>query len=391
MTAYRKSPNGSGTVYRDERGWCSEAWVDLPDGRRRRLRGRGRTAHAAIAARQRAIDKALGGAPAYDRLTVAQLARQWLDAREGDWKPATLASYRVALDHHILPELGHSLVMSVRSLDAQRVLASVRAKSSSGGHAALANRCRRVMHAMFNQAKRWGIVTHNPISGIEPVRVERREARAWSPNEAERFLLTCGRSPYREFFEAALFTGLRSGELLVLRWRDVEDGSVIVRRTYSQHAPERVVSAPKTTGSRRRVPLPGWLAASLEARRGQPDGLVFASRTGRLLNPTNVRRALIAYSERAEVPIVRFHDLRRTYATVLAMQGNAPSVIQRLLGHATPDLALRVYTAVYETSYKDIVPAFGGYGGGHGDAPARPIATSDAQAGEGDSVPDTLN
>ena len=384
-----RSPNGAGTLYREAgRGWVSEAYVDLPDGRRKRVRGRGRTVDEAVVARARAADRLLRESPDYDRLTVTELSEQWVGAREGDWKPSTVASYRAALDLHVLPVLGGARVRLVRSLDAQRVIASVRAKAP-GANVALANRVRRVMHALFNQAKRWGVIEHNPIAGLEPVRARAREPRAWTEAEAFAFLRAAARSPYRELFEAAVFTGLRQGELIALRWRDAEFGMLVVRRTYSQHAPGRV-SAPKS-GRSRRVPLPPELWRALEARRGRPDELVYGSRRGTMLNPVNVRRALIAYAQRAGVPVLRFHDLRRTYATLMAQQGSPPALVQARLGHATPDLALRVYTVVNERLYEERVPAVGGYFGGSPHDPARPHAASGEQDGTVVVVPEALN
>lgn len=382
----RRAPNGAGTLYKEEAEgrrarWVSEAYVNLPDGRRVRVRGRGDSAEAAVLARVERSRAAVEAHPNAQRLTVKQLADRWVEARSPSWKAATLASYRVALDHHILPEMGTLRVAAVSSLDAQAVLTRVMRKSD-GRHVSVANRSRRVMHALFAQAKRWGLIRENPVTGVEPIRRLAPPRAYWTRAQALAFLVKAERSPYRDLFHAAITTGLRSGELLALRWRDVTDDGFLVRRTYAQRTPGRVQESPKSSAAYRSVPVPAELRDRLEPRRGSPDALVFASRTGRMLNPSNVTRALRAYAEAAEVPVIQFHALRRTYASLLAEAGYHPSVIQRNLGHATPDLALRVYTSVSDAlAQRAVVELSGGSFGGSVTSRAQPSdASGDAVA-----------
>lgn len=361
----RKNPNGAGTVYREKgRGWTSEAWVDLPDGRRRRVRGRGPSPEAAIRARLARERELVEGNPAASDVTVALLIERWLTgAHASSWAAETRRSYRAAVKHHILPEIGAARVQLVTAFDIQRVLDRILAENEA--HVSVANRVRRVLHTVFNHAVAWGIRDSNPVAAVKPIRRPAREQAYWTREEAQAFLAAADASPYRLLFEAALSTGLRIGELIALRWRDFDGGLFHVRRTYSQGAVGRVQEHPKSRTSNRRVPLPPSLAERLEAARGEPEGLVFPSRRGRLINPGNVHRALRNYARKAGVPEIRVHDLRRTYASLLAGDGYHPSVIQRLLGHASPDLALRVYTSVHESQLEGATVDVGGRIGGN--------------------------
>lgn len=361
-----KNPNGAGTVYKEKgRGWASESWVDLPDGRRKRVRGRGATPALARMDRVLKEERLVKEHPAANDMTVAVLARQWLTgATSSGWSAETRRSYRTVLKLHVLPRLGGVKVQRVTALEVQRVLDAI-LEASGGEHVSVANRARRVMHTLFQHAVAWGVTPHNPVASVKPVKRPVREQAFWTREEAQAFLAAADGSPYRLLFETLLVTGLRVGEAIALQWRDVQDGLVHVHRTYSQSATGRVQDHPKSRTSNRRVPLPPSLADRLEGRRGPPEGLVFASRTGRLLNPGNVHRALRNYARKAGVPVIRVHDLRRSYASFLAGDGYHPSVIQRLLGHASPDLALRVYTSVHEGVTDRAVVTLGGHDGGN--------------------------
>lgn len=394
----KRAPNGGGTLYREEVAgrrsrWVSEAHVNLHDGRRVRVRGRGATAEDAVMARlakARALDDAN---PAVGRLTVRQLSDRWVEAGRRSWRASTVRSYRTSLDLHVLPVLGAAFVARVGALDAQRVLTRS-LRSADPPPVAAANRARRVMHALFAFARESGLIHDNPIDGVRSVRVEAVERGWWTRGQSIAFLAAAARSPYRDLFHAAIVTGLRMGELLALRWTDVGAAGVTVRRTYSPHVPGRIQEAPKSSASRRTVPVPPSLLDRLEARRAHAGDLVFPSRMGEVLNPSNVNRALKRYAAAAEVPVLRFHDLRRTYASLLAEDGYHPKKIQRLLGHSTVDLALRVYTSVSDASLAVAVvdlDAAGGNIGGHADGPQRPSSALGVRLAAVDVAPDTMN
>lgn len=393
----RRGPNGAGTVFQEAgRAWCSQAYVNLPDGRRKRVRGRGATPEAAVRARIEAERRLIEAHPAAARMTVNQLAEQWKEARSPSWRPSTLKSYETALDKHILPEIGKARVQLVTGLEIQRVLTKVRRKGDpvrgrTSENVALANRCRRVMHALFQAAVQWQVVSVNPVAAVEKLPAIDKPRGYWTRAEAATFLQAVAGTRWHALFHAALATGLRVGELLVLTWRDVTPDGVAVRRTYSQQAKGKIQAEPKTRTSRRVVPVPPSLRAELEAFRGAADELVFPSQTGVVLSQSHLRKVLIKYATAAGVPVIKLHDMRRTYASLLAEAGYHPSVIQRLLGHATPDLAMRVYTSVRDAALEEAVVDFGSQIGSSPHGPVRSSAV-DIAGVEGEGVSsDTLN
>ena len=335
---------GQGSVYREagrRTRWVAEVTVTLADGTKRRVRARGRTSDEAMLARDDRVARVLAEQPG-GPTTVGETAERWLVARAHALKPSTVVTYRKSLAY-AEPLMGRPIA-SVTPLDVQDVIDGVLARAGRSDMRAAADRCRRVLSTLFAQAVAWDLAPANPVDRVPRVRPRERERGYWTRAEVGAFLATARGEGYYPLFLAAITTGLRLGELLALRWGDCEAGSVVVRRTLSSDA-RGVVTAPKSAAGRRRVPIPPELPGAL-GPPGAPDDLVFVSRSGGPLTPSSVRRALDRIAARASVARLRFHDLRRTYASLLAEAGHHPSVIQRLLGHASPDLAMRVYTSV---------------------------------------------
>jgi integrase len=215
------------------------------------------------------------------------------------------------------------------------------------------------------------------------VKVPTPKRGLWDLREVSAFLAhTSDRTTYHPLFLAAIVTGLRQGELVALPWSNVTPVSVRVDRTWSK---DEIVGydTPKTRHAYRVVPISPEVHQQVErSRSGAAVDLAFPSEVGTMLLPWNVHRAFVAASEAAGLPRIRFHDLRRIAATLWARQGVEPKVIQQLLGHSTPHLALSVYQGVLDervdAARLDAWRLFGGdaafrglTGAGAGDAFAR--------------------
>jgi integrase len=177
-----------------------------------------------------------------------------------------------------------------------------------------------------------------------------------------------GEERFETLYVLAVTAGLRQGELLGLKWEDVdlEDGVVRVRRTLARHKGRLVLGEPKTKKSRRTVQL---TQAAVEALNGhfarqmvqrnilgelyEHQGLVFATQRGTLVNPTNLRkRSFKPLLEKAGLPAIRFHDLRHTCATLLLSRNVNPKIVSEMLGHATIAITLDTYSHVLHNMQK---------------------------------------
>ena len=189
-----------------------------------------------------------------------------------------------------------------------------------------------------------------------------KEIRALFADETRRMLETAVGDPLEALYVLAVHTGMRQGELLALRWQDVdmEDAVVSVRRTLTRSGGRVVFGGPKTKKSRRSIRLTPQaveaLGSHLERQlrdmeilgdHYQDQGLVFTTDTGAPINPSNLRqRSFTPLLKRAALPHMRFHDLRHTCATLLLSRGVHPKFVQELLGHATIAITLDTYSHV---------------------------------------------
>lgn len=358
---------GQGTIYKEvdsarRTRWRAEKIVRLPDGTRRRVIVRGRTEGEALAQLQLRERELANSHPDAERMTLDVFLRRWLEYKRPRVKPATIAEYQRVVDI-ATREIGHIPLARVQPLHVQRVVSS----EEAAGRATTANNVRRYLKSAFRQAERWELITRNPVRNLEPVRREPPKRSVWSPVQIRAFLegAEAHADPVmRALFMTAVFAGLRQGELLALPWANVTPSSIRVDRTASRYA-EGGVNTPKTRESRRVVPIHASLYAVIrDARDGSSSPLAFPSRVGTMLGQRNVDRAFKRVIGYAGVPMMRFHDLRRTAATLWALQGASPKTIQKLLGHSTPHLALAIYTDVVEGQLEAAVLDPGAYTGG---------------------------
>ena len=271
-------------------------------------------------------------------------------------KPVTFESYAHLVHVHIAPALGR---VKLKALSPAHLQGFYRAKLDAGLSPRTVQYLHVVLHRALKQALRWGLVPRNVSEAVDPPRVRREEIRPLSPAQARTLLETARDDRLEALYVLAVHCGLRQGELLGLKWDDVdlERGTLQVRRTLSGGT----FTAPKTAKSRRTVRLK---QSALEALRRhlerqlveidragplwQENGLIFATERGTPLNRHNLgSRSFKPLLKRAGLPqSTRFHDLRHTCATLLLVQGIHPKVVQELLGHSNVGITLDTYSHV---------------------------------------------
>lgn len=213
-----------------------------------------------------------------------------------------------------------------------------------------------VLQHALKQAVNDGLIPRSPCDAVDPPQVSREEIQPLDRDQV-RTLFDAARGDRLEaLYTVAVHCGLRQGELLGLKWEDVnlQDGTLQVRRTLSNGE----FTAPKTAKSRRQIKLTAGSVAALKAhRKRQPEermeraglwqdqGLVFASEVGTPISRHNLTRRWKALLKRARLPqSIRFHDLRHTCATLLLSRSVHPKIVQELLGHATIAITLDTYS-----------------------------------------------
>lgn len=339
---------GDGSVYRRGDGrWCGKYAVELPTGQRKTRYVYAKTKKEAAAKLRAALAERDAGL-VYDdgSLTVGEYLDKWLEAVSGTVKARTLERYEMAVKPHLQPALGDLRLgrltpLQVQAFYGEKLDAGLSARSVQILHATL--------YKALKQAVRWRLVPRNVCEDVDPPRALRKEVRPLTAEQARSLLEAASSDPLEALYVLAVTTGMRQGELLGLKWEDVdlEASSVRVRRTVWKGE----ASAPKTNAARRQVALPDTAVRALRKHRERAagDSWVFASSTGdRPLGRHNLHnRSWILLRERAGLPeTVRFHDLRHTAATLLLGRGVHPKLVQSLLGHASIEITMNTYSHV---------------------------------------------
>lgn len=341
-----RRPKGTGSIWKGPKGWIAQLELGVVDGRRVRRRFSGRT-KAEVSKRLETARRSLSdGVLAPERLTVGTFLSQWL--REIDVRPKTLAGYESIVRTGLKPHLGTIKLAELTVADVEGYLRRRKDLRALTRHHHLA-----ALRAALKHAARRGLLARNVASLARAPRVRKTPIRPMTGEEA-RTLLAGGSALYR----VALATGLRQGELLGLRWSDVDfdGGSVTVRKTLHRRGGEYFLDDPKTAESQDSVPLlAGSLAALKEHRRSQAadrlaagpgwidNDLVFTTANGAPLYGSDVTRQFQAALTAAGLPRYRFHDLRHSTASFLIEAGVPIEVVSRILRHSTIKLTMDTY------------------------------------------------
>jgi len=281
-------------------------------------------------------------APSHGRVTVAAFLTEWLAHKRVHVRASTLRAYEQDVRLHLEPALGVLPLNRLQARDAQRVIDEL----AKAGKWNMADRVRRTLKTALNAAVKWGYTPVNVMNQVDAVRKPAPRRGVYTLEQVQAFLRAADGSSYYPLFALAFATGMRKGELLALQWRDVSTVGVHVRRTVSINAPGDGTTPPKTNAGFRFIPVQEDVMQLVQARRtphARDEDWVFTTRNAKRLSGRNVSFAMRRVQQRANLPEIRFHDFRRTYATLLAEAGHHPKVIQALLGHATPNLAMTVY------------------------------------------------
>jgi integrase len=343
-------------TYRDEKGKRHEVW---------RLVESKSKVRAAI----RQIENELEESPeAFEyRDTVNEFLDKWLAAAKQKVCARTYEDYVGMLRLYVRPVLGAKKLSTVRVLDVQDLVNGMTDKGLSA-------RTVRYAHAIFlramKRAVKWKLLVQNPASDVELPKNVRREMKVFTPEQARAFLEEAYKGKHGLMFALAVYTGMRPEEYLGLKWGDIDfqAGTVTVQRTlvWKRWKTEYYFGEPKTSRSRRTIPLSGSLVKELVSHKIRQaehrlkvgpnwvnHDLVFCCHgkpkthegAGMPHSVRNLqRRHFKPILTRAKLPDIRLYDLRHTCATLLLVAGENPKVVAERLGHASIVLTLDTYS-----------------------------------------------
>ena len=294
---------------------------------------------------------------------------QWLRHCRGRLRSKTYEGYEGVIRLYATPGIGPVPLSRLRPLHLQQVYSDLIERGLAGGTVL---NLHLVLAQALAQAVRWGLLERNPAAGAQPPRPRRPEPVVVDPVLAARILAAVAGTPLELPAVVALATGMRRGEILALRWADLDPSFTLaqVRRSLQVSGEGLHFVEPKTRRSRRSVALPSFLRPYLLRQRDDQQArraacltwrdldLVIDAGDGGPRHPDTLSSGWYSFLKRSGLPHVRFHDLRHAHATLLLLSRVHPKVVSERLGHASVGITLDTYSHVLPSMQTEAVRAF---------------------------------
>jgi integrase len=316
-------------------------------------------------------------------ITVEGYLRGWLDGPNPDQPyqppglaPKTLERYRQLASQQIYPHLGAVPLQKLRPKQVEDWHATLLATGGKDGRPLSARTvlaAHRILHRALARAAAAETVSRNVASVIKPPKVEANEIEILTADQIAVVLSALKGHALEPIAVLALATGARRGEILGLRWGDVdfETGEIRIERSLEQTRAGLRFKSPKTKHGKRTVSLPTVAVSSLQAHRRQqleirmalgqgratPETLVFSRQEGEPIPPNDLSRDWARFVKARKLPAVSFHGLRHSHVSALIAARTDILTVSRRIGHASPAVTLAVYSHLFKNTDKDAANA----------------------------------
>ena len=307
------------------------------------------------------LDKGIFTKPG--KTTLADYLNIWLqDYCKPSLSPRTLELYSYICRVHLIPTIGKITLTELKPQHLQNLYSR---KLSSGLSPRTVQLCHVAIHKALKNAVRINLLSRNVADAVQKPKIQRPEMHPMTENDLSRFLDAAKQGNYYTLFYTYLFTGMRRGELLAVRWSDLDLSGmqISVSRTmqYLNGVKNHITfREPKSQKSRRLIALSPSNVAVLEEHRTNQErireslqrppisesDLVFSHWDGGPLLPPTITHAWIKLVRKCGLKGIRLHDARHTHATIMLKQGVHPKIVQERLGHSTISTTLDTYSHV---------------------------------------------
>jgi integrase len=340
-----KRSNGEGTIYHRSNGaW--QAQITLDGQRLSHTSQNRKECQEWLKQTIQQVDQGLtlNGA----RTTLGQFLDVWMSIKESKLRLSTQEQYGHMIRMYLKPQLGQVILKDLTAGKIQEFYSHLQKKNIGQRTIEVTH---TVLHGCLAHAHRLGLVIQNSTDLVEVPRPEKHEMRVWSEGQINQFLSFSGKPADQIFYRLAFATGMRRGELVGLKWEDLDwlAGTIKIRRQIYELAGGGFrFQEPKTARGQRSVRLGAGLLAALQIQynqviplaraiagaRWKEYDLIFPSSIGTPRNGDNVSRQFQEYISLSGLPAIRFHDIRHSAASIMLLHGEPPVRVAGILGQS---------------------------------------------------------
>ncbi|GGE48032.1 site-specific integrase [Pullulanibacillus camelliae] len=308
-----------------------------------------------------------------EEMSMEDMLTKWLEHKRRNVAMGTYIHYRSYVNNHLIPHFGHINVNEMKPSYIQEFYDQLIEDEVLSNQSIV--HLHRTLNNAFKKAIEWEWAIKNPANVIKPPKPEKYEMKTWDEFEVQEFLKISQDDRFYIVYLLALTTGMRKGEILGLRWQDIDINNQIlsVRQAITR---ERVggygVGKLKTDKSYRSISLFDHVIKELTEYRSlqrkyimkhrktfNDQGFVIADLNGSFIWPRNLDRHWYDLLQKSALKKIRFHEMRHTHATLLLKQGVHPKVVQERLGHSSINITLDTYSHVIPNIQKAAAEQFG--------------------------------
>jgi integrase len=366
--------NGEGSITRRSDGrWHARISVGYSGGKRVRKDYYGKTRAEVVEKLRKAQQQVASGQMLPDETVRVGAYLDWWaeNVLAGSVKTSTATGYRWILDTYVRPELERVPVAKLTAVNVQTMMRKLELRGLSP---ATRRQARVILRRAIGDAVRLGVAAHNPVDAVKPPKLGgSRTDDALTAKEAAELRKAMAGHRFEALFLVALGAGPRKGELLALRWPqvDLDAGTITIQGTLRREkGVGLVIDTPKTTAGYRTVPLPKVCVDALRAHRArqaaerlkagtrwQDTGHVFTTPIGTPVDPRNLTMEYHRVTVKAGLGKRRMHALRHSAATFMLDGGVDLAIISKTLGHASYSITADVYAHVRDSSLRTAADA----------------------------------
>lgn len=295
------------------------------------------------------------------KMTYGEYVQEWIEIRKSQWGNQTEQNHRSNVKYHIIPLLGKIRITEMTVFHIEKFLEDLRKKGLAEG---TIKKIYNLVNSSLNSAVTKKLIPTNVAQLAEnKPRIKRKKVDVWTDEEAKRFLdyVKDSGSRYYTIFFLALMTGMRQGEILGLRWKDIDfkRKQIVVNQSLSHDG--KMFKKPKTETSIRSIAISDAVVQVLKQQRklvlkekmhfrhAYADlDLVNCTQLGKPISPSDLNKAWVRLRDKANVSKIKFHDLRHTHASLMLKSNVHPKVVSERLGHSSIQITLDLYSHLAE-------------------------------------------